>query len=196
MTINCFFDHFNTPEVHELRIGFEPAVERKADFPRPREYFGIFDRGFVLDRISRNRCVSLDNMQGVAMEIAGSIKPGIWGEAGDINDKCVALPMADRVAHVCVGGIRRDIVEMDGPLSICEFEDHHDLVRALNDLERVWQIHRARDARHVAFELWVTIQPVLSVLAPSLSRPGLIWNLVALDDYHARWPLAHRSECH
>src|SRR5207245_9176053 len=100
MTINCFFDHFNTPEVHELRIGFEPAVERKADFPRLREYFGIFDRRFVLDRISRNRRVSLDNMQGVAMKIAGSIKPGIRGEAGSINEKCVSVPMADHMAHV------------------------------------------------------------------------------------------------
>ena len=130
------------------------------------------------------------------MKIAGSIKPGIRGEAGGINDKCVAVPMADRVAHVCVGGIRSDVVEMDGPLSICEFEDHHDLVCPLNDLERVRQIHRERDARHVAFELRITIQPVLSVLALSLSRPGLIRNLVALDDSHTRWDPAHRSERH
>src|SRR5438132_14118716 len=131
-------------------------------------------------------------MQGVAMEIAGSIKPGIGGEAGDINDKRVAVPMAGRVAHVCVGGIRSDVVEMDGPLSICEFEDHHDLVCPLNDLERVRQIHRARDARHVAFELRITIQPVLSVLALSLSRPGLTENFVALPASRTTWHAAHR----
>src|SRR5204862_5925176 len=116
MTINCFFDHFNTPEVHELRIGFEPAVERKADFPGPREYFGIFDRRFVLDRIWRNRRVSLDNMQGVAMKIAGSIKPGIRGEAGGINDKCVAVPTTDRTGHASVGGTRSHRVDKGGQL--------------------------------------------------------------------------------
>ena len=63
------------------------------------------DRGLVLDRISRDRGVALDNVQGVAMEIAGSIEPSIRREAGNIDDECVALPVADRVAHVGVGGI-------------------------------------------------------------------------------------------
>src|SRR5207247_9331533 len=145
MTINCFFDHFNTPEVHELRIGFEPAVERKADFPGPREYFRIFDRRFVLDRIWRNRRVSLDNMQGVAMKIAGSIKPGIRGEAGGINDKCVSVPISDRVAHVCVGGARSEVVEMDGAWSSTAFNDHQEFVCPSRELEWGRQSHSDRD---------------------------------------------------
>src|SRR5438093_8563567 len=104
MTINRFFHHFNTPEVHELSIEFEPAIKWEADFPGPCEYFRVLNGRFVLDRVSRDRRVSLDNVQGIAMEITGSIEPGIRCEAGDIDDKCIAFPVADRVAHVRVGG--------------------------------------------------------------------------------------------
>src|SRR5213593_3025569 len=146
MTIKCFLDHFNTPEVHELSIGLEPAIKWEADFPGPRKYFRVFDGGLVLDRISRDRAVSLDNVQGVAMEITGSIEPGIRREAGDIDDKCIAFPAADRVAHVRVGGVWLNLIQMDRPLGVCEFEDHHYFVRSLNDLKRIQQVHRAGDA--------------------------------------------------
>src|SRR5229473_6416011 len=83
---------------------------------------------------------------------------------------------------------------MDYPLGIRELENHHDLVCSLNNLERVWQIHRARHTRHIAFELWIAIQPVRRVLALSLGRPGLVRNLVSFDDSEAWWYPGHRSE--
>src|SRR2546425_4544932 len=83
---------------------------------------------------------------------------------------------------------------MDGPLSIGEFKDHHDLVCALNDLEWIWKIHRARHAWHIAFEFGVAIQPIGSVLALPLKRPGLVRNLVAFDNSQSRRYPTHRSK--
>src|SRR5215468_10689246 len=55
-----------------LCILFDDAVQRHADLPGPRENFGIFDSGFVVQMILVGRCEAFDNMQCVAVKIAGS----------------------------------------------------------------------------------------------------------------------------
>src|SRR6266571_4223863 len=106
MTINRFFHHFNTLEVHELSVGFKTAIDGQADFPRTGKYLGIFNGGFVTDRILADRCIPLDDVQGIAMEVTGPIEPSIWRETGDIDYQRVPIPAAGGVSHVRIAGIR------------------------------------------------------------------------------------------
>src|SRR6185436_19854586 len=94
-----------------------------------------------------------------------------------------ALPAADGMAHVRVVGWRFDLVEMDRARGARELVRHLDLVRALYDLEGVGHVHRARDARQVALELRVAIDPVLAVLLLDLRGVRRVRDLpVALHD--------------
>src|SRR5437016_4386907 len=74
VAVKSFFHHFNTSEIHKLRIRFEPAVERHADLPGPREYLRVLDGRFVTDDVGSLWGVSLDHMQRIAVEIAGAIE--------------------------------------------------------------------------------------------------------------------------
>ena len=53
---------------------------------------------------------------------------------------------------------------MDGPVRLRETVDHHDLLVALDDPERVWHIGRPRHTGHEALNLRVVGPAVLKVL--------------------------------
>ena len=59
----------------ELRVLLEPAVERHAHLPRTREHVRILDRRLVLDHVRRERRVALDDVQRVAVIVAGAVEP-------------------------------------------------------------------------------------------------------------------------
>ena len=61
--------------------------------------FGILDRGLVLDVIAVGRRVALDDVQRVAVEVAGAIEPGLIVEVDHVDDQRVAFPAAARIAH-------------------------------------------------------------------------------------------------
>src|SRR5262249_6777788 len=53
---------------------------------------------------------------------------------------------------------------------------------ALENLERVRHVRRARDAREIAFDLRVAREPVRLVLLLLVQCPRLVRNLLAVDD--------------
>ncbi len=128
------------------------------------------------------------------MEVARPVEPGVGREARRVDHEGVALPVRQRVAHPGLVGIGLDLVEVDDALGVGELEDHHDLVRALEDLERVGEVHGARHARQVAEDLRVAIQPVRGVLPLPLRRPRSIRDLVAHDHAEAAGRPADRAE--
>ncbi len=117
------------------------------------------------------------------MEVAGPVEPVPPVEDGHVDDERVAFPAADRVAHVGVVGRTFDLVQVDRSRRVRERVGHLNLVRALDDLKRVGHVHRARNARQIALELGIAIDPVLAVVLLHRGRFRLVRNLaVTLDD--------------
>src|SRR5262249_13519358 len=67
---------------------------------------------------------------------------------------------------------------------------------ALDNLKRVWKIHRARHTRHIALELRITIEPIGGVLALPHGSPWLVRNLVAFHYSQTGRHPTNRTECH
>src|SRR5437762_8335806 len=84
---------------HELHVLLESAIERHADFPWPREHFGILDRRLVRDVVRIDPSVALHHVQLIAVEISRSIEPGFVIEIGHIDNQCLAVPMAAGPTH-------------------------------------------------------------------------------------------------
>src|SRR5688572_388021 len=70
-----FLDELRTSELHDLCVRFEPAVDRHADLPRTGEHFRIFDRGLVTERITADRRVPFDHVEGIAVKVPGPVEP-------------------------------------------------------------------------------------------------------------------------
>src|SRR5205814_4189870 len=87
MAIHGLFNHLDAPEIHELGILFQPTVQGHADFPGTCKDLRILNSGVVTDSVFTHRSVSLDNVQSVAMEIAGPVEPCRIGETADVDDK-------------------------------------------------------------------------------------------------------------
>ena len=132
--------------------------------PRTREHLRILDRHFVADGVGTDRRVTLHQAQRVAVEVPGSIEPVLAVEVRHLDDQRISFPAADRVAHVGIVGRALDLVQVDHATRVRERVGHVNLVRALNDRERIRHVHRARNARQVALELWIAVDPVLAVL--------------------------------
>ena len=67
-----------------------------------------------------------------------------------------------------------------------QFAQDQDPIVALDNLERIGHVHRARHTRKVTLHLWVASQRVLKVLFLLGQRLRLIWNLVTLDHAKAK----------
>src|SRR5262252_8259295 len=63
--------------LEHLDVLFHAAVERHPHLPGPREHLRILDRDFVVDVIRIRHRVALDDVQLVAVEVAGAIEPGL-----------------------------------------------------------------------------------------------------------------------
>src|SRR3954462_8287982 len=111
------------------------AVERHADFPRAREHLRILDGGFIQNDIGTARRVALHYMQGVAMEISGSVEPGLIVQTSHVDHQCVALPVSNRPTHPAIdrGGTR--FPHVDGANGARVLIRYQDGFRRLNYLE-------------------------------------------------------------
>ena len=138
--------------------------------------------------------VALGHFQRVAVEIAGPVEPGPVGEIRHVDHERIAFPAADRMSHPCHVGIRVHFAQMDDALGGRELEHHHDFVRALENLKWIRHVHGAWHTRHKTLEFGITVQPVILVLLLSRRGPGLVRNVVALDDSDPWRNPAHRSE--
>ena len=70
MTIDNIFREFDALEFQDLCILLDPAIQRHADLPRPREYIRVFDSGFVVQMIRPHRRDSFHIVLFIAVEIS------------------------------------------------------------------------------------------------------------------------------
>src|SRR5262249_27729816 len=186
---------FDAAVFEELHVWLQTAIERHRDFPGAREDLRILYRRFVVDGVRSNRREAFNEMQRITMEVSGSVEPSPVIEPCNIDDQRVALPVTDRVTHPRIVGRTLNLVQMSGASRDRKREGHLDLVRALNDLKRIGHVHRARDARQVAFELRVAIDPVFAIFLLYRRGFGLVRNVaVALDDTDRAWHAAGRAK--
>src|SRR4030095_205459 len=75
MPVNQLFGIFHALEIQERGVLFQLAVQRKTDFPGPRESLGIVDRRLVVDHVLTSKSITLGYLHGLTMKIPGSIKP-------------------------------------------------------------------------------------------------------------------------
>ena len=85
--------------IEELEVLLLVAVENHPHRPRPGEHFRVLDRDGVVDVIGIGQRVALDDVQRVAVEVAGAIEPGPVVELDQVDDERVSFPMAARVAQ-------------------------------------------------------------------------------------------------
>ena len=123
-----------------------------------------------------DRREALDQVERVAVEVAGPIEPVLAVEFLHVDDQRIALPAARRMPHAGVSRRALDLVEVNRPRGVREREHHLHLVRALRDLKRVRHVHRARRAGQIALQLRIAIDPVLGVLLPHGQRFRLVGN--------------------
>src|SRR5215510_8595275 len=92
MTVDHVLREFDALVFQDLRILFHAAVERHADLPGPRKYVRIFYRGFVEQMIRSGRGDAFDNVQLIAMEIPGPVKPAQVVKIRGVDDERFTFP--------------------------------------------------------------------------------------------------------
>src|SRR5678816_2804269 len=60
----------------QLDVGIDSSIQDRTDVPRPREDLRVFDRHVVAHVVRTNRRVPFDDVQLVAVVVAGAIEPG------------------------------------------------------------------------------------------------------------------------
>src|SRR5688572_17667238 len=99
MPVHQFFDELDALELEDLNILVLPPVERHSNRPRASEDFRVLDGGPIVDTIGANECESLHDVERLAVEIAGAIKPRLTVEARHVDDEGVTLPAPYRLPH-------------------------------------------------------------------------------------------------
>src|SRR5688572_32667827 len=78
--------------VEHAHILLNPTIQRQTYLPRPCEYLRIFDGRLIADVVRGDRRIALDDVQRLAVKVAGAIEPRLVGEVDHINDERVPLP--------------------------------------------------------------------------------------------------------
>ena len=170
---------------------FLTTIKRHADLPRPREDLRILHRRFVDDDVGARAHVAFDDVQRLAVEVAGAIEPALVVEAGDVDDQRLAFPTSDRLTHPRVDRCRSWVLQIHVTRRPRILVGDEDRLRALEDLKRIRHVVRARHAGQVAFDLGVGGQPVLLVLLFLREGGWRVGNLVAFNNADAR---RHRTD--
>src|SRR5262245_5144512 len=185
MTVDHVLREFDALVLQDLRILFHAAVERHADLKGPRKYVWIFDRGFVVQMIRSSGGDAFDNVQLIAMEIPRPVKPAQVVKIRAIDDERFTFPATVGPPHPAIGR-RLRLLHVDGAERPRKLKDHHDVIRALDDLKWVRHIHGARNAREVALDLWITGHAVGEVVLFLLQGLRFVRKRAAFDDPYAR----------
>src|SRR6185369_4972349 len=82
-----------------LKVWFAMAVEHHAHAPRSGEHLRVLDCHLIRDVVAIERGETFDQMQLLAVKVAGTVEPGFVVEVNVVDNERVALPPATRVAH-------------------------------------------------------------------------------------------------
>src|SRR5215510_12137250 len=88
---------------------------------------------------------TLDNVQSVAMKISCPVEPGLIVETRSVDDQCLTLPVTVRPSHPTIGRRLCLIVHIHREDGVRVLMNEHDVLSALNKLEKLRHIRRARD---------------------------------------------------
>src|SRR4029079_5318713 len=174
-------------------------LQRHAHLPGTRKYLGILNCDFVIDGFRAPRSEPLNDMECITVKISRAIEPAEIVEPLGVDDQRLPVPPAVRPSHPAVRGRVGLVGHIDRADRSGELVNEHDVLRALNDLERHALIRRARYTRQVALDLRIEFQPVRVVLLLLLARGWQIRDLAAFDDtesgrHSSSGPeLAHRT---
>jgi hypothetical protein len=84
--IGCTTDRTHRPaELKQLHVWLRAPIDRHRDAPRPGEDVGILDRHVVPDDVGRLQREALDQLERIAVVIAGAVEPGPIVEVRDID---------------------------------------------------------------------------------------------------------------
>ena len=176
MSIKEFFCKLDAGILDELSIGFQTAVERHRDSPRPRKSFRILDRHLIANGVRTNGREPFNQVEGSAVKVPSPVEPILAVEARHVDDQCIAFPAADRMTHVCIVRGPLGLIQMDRASRVGKRECHLNFVRALDDLKWIRHIHCPWNARQITLQLRIAINPVCSVLLLYRSRLGFVRN--------------------
>src|SRR6266481_9726683 len=85
--IHELFSELHALEFQESSIFFETTIDRHAHLPRSRKHFRVLDGGFIVKGVMAEWGVAFDHVQLIAMEVSGSVEPGLVVEAGYVHDQ-------------------------------------------------------------------------------------------------------------
>src|SRR5439155_10527501 len=160
MSIQELFRKFDARVLDELNMGFQPAIERHRDSPWPRKNFRILNRHLVANGVRTDGREALHKVERSAVKIPGPVEPVFAVEARHIHDQRIALPVADRMTHVCVVWRPLDFIQMDRASRIRKRECGLNFVRALDDLKWIRHVHGPWNARQITLQLRIAVDPV------------------------------------
>src|SRR5207244_7514776 len=108
--------------------------------------------------------VTFDDVQRVAVKVPSPVEPRLVCETGYVHDERFAFPAAARPPHPEATGTLFGAVHVDDAARVRELVGHQNVLRRLDNLERVTLVGRAWHTRQVALDLRVTSEPVFQIV--------------------------------
>src|SRR6266566_3947424 len=98
-TVQELLGELDALEFHKPSAGLDIAIQRKPNLPRTGKHCWILDGGFVHQVIGAYGSVTFDDVQGITVEIPGSVEPRQVIEPLHIYDQRIPIPAAARLSH-------------------------------------------------------------------------------------------------
>src|ERR1051325_8410714 len=99
MAVQEFFGKLHAIVFDQPGVFFNMAIERHTHLPRSRKNLRVLDRDFVVQSVGTDASITLNDVQGVTVEVARAIEPRLIVETIDVDDERVTLPMANGPSH-------------------------------------------------------------------------------------------------
>ena len=87
-----WFDRSGNFHSEQLRVLLFVAVQNHAHPPRPCEHRRVLDRHLIVDVIGVERREAFDQVQLIAVEVAGAIEPRLVAEIDVVHNQRIAFP--------------------------------------------------------------------------------------------------------
>src|SRR5216683_5577378 len=93
---------WHTVEFQQLQVLFHPPVQRHAHLPGTGVDLGIVDSRFIVKRILARGCVTLGEVQRVAMIVSCPVKPSILNHPVYFDYHRIHRPLPSLPTHRCI----------------------------------------------------------------------------------------------